>query len=520
MTDRLDDPQVYLPDVWANHARYRADKTAIVCGDTRLSWKTFNGNMNRVANALKNAGFGRGDKIAVVMGNAPVTLEVMFGIVKAGACVVPLSGMLTSEQLVHLIDDCDATAVFTDDHLGHLVRPGRDKLRKVRPNGFYAVNFEAVGWQSFAERMAEASEEEPGVTYRMDDPFNIIYSSGTTGLPKGIVQTHRARQHWSYSNALEMRFHEEARALTTTALYSNGTWFMVLPPLFVGATVHILPSFDPGAFLETVERERITHSFMVPAQYIATLQHPRLNEANLSSLEMLLSAGSPLRQDTKEEARRRLTPQLYELYGFSEGFATILKPAYADTKPGSVGTPVLGFEMHIIDDDGTILPRGEIGEIVGTGGGLMKEYYNRPDATAEIIWRDDRGRTFVRSGDIGRMDDDGFLYILDRKKDMIISGGFNVFPADIEEVVGQHPAVADVTVIGVPHEKWGEVPLALVIRAKDTSASPDEIRDWANARLAKTQRLAGVEFRDEFPRNALGKVLKKDLRQPYWTDQK
>lgn len=518
-SERLDHPQLFLPDLWANHARYQPGKVAIVCGEDCVTWDQFNRAMNRVANGLLARGFGRGHNIAVVMGNGPPILEVMFGIVKAGACVVPLSGMLTADQIAHLIQDSNSSAVFTDAACRHLVDPARSEMNAVRTNAFIAMDFSGDHWQPFADWARHASEDEPGVNYHMEDPFNIIYSSGTTGLPKGIVQTHRARQHWSYSNALEMRFHSDARALTTTALYSNGTWFMVLPPLFVGGTIHILKSFDPGELLKIIARERITHSFMVPAQYIALLDHPDLDITDLSSVEMMLSAGSPMRQDTKAATRQRITPNLYELYGFTEGFATILKPRDADARVGSVGKPVLGFEMHILDDEGTVLPRGEVGEIAGTGAGLMREYHNQPEKTAEIIWRDNRGRSFVRSGDIGRLDEDGFLYILDRKKDMIISGGFNVFPADIEEVVGQHPAVSDVTVIGIPHDKWGETPLALVIPARDADASAGDIRDWANQRLAKTQRLAGVEFRDDFPRNALGKVLKRELRAPYWADE-
>ena len=195
----------------------------------------------------------------------------------------------------------------------------------------------------------------------------------------------------------------------------------------------------------------------------------------------------------------------------------MIKPERAD-KLGSVGTPVLGFDVRIIDDNGAALPWGEVGEIVGHGPGLMTRYHNRPDLTADSIWRDERGRSFFRTGDIGRFDEDGFLTILDRKKDMIISGGFNVFPADIEEVVSQHPAVMDVTVIGIPHDKWGETPLALVIPHDGATASPGEIRDWANTKLSKTQAVADVEFRDDFPRNALGKVLKRFLREPYWEE--
>ena len=181
-----------------------------------------------------------------------------------------------------------------------------------------------------------------------------------------------------------------------------------------------------------------------------------------------------------------------------------------------MGTPVLGFEMRILDDAGNECEAGVAGEIAGYGAGLMKEYYKRAEQTAELIWRDELGRSFLRSGDIGSVDEDGFLHLLDRKKDMIISGGLNVFPSDVEEIVGKHPAVSDVTVIGVPHDKWGETCLALIIPVANSDTSEQQIIDWANEHLARHQRLNAVEFRDEFPRNALGKVLKRLLREPYW----
>ncbi len=514
MTDTLDDPQVYLPDLWATHAEFHPDKPALVCAGKTRRWADFDAGMNRVANALLAEGSGKGDRVAVLMGNGVEIVEVIFGVVKAGACVVPLSGLLTGDQLAALIDDCDARWLIVSEVFRDRIEPHRASLGKIGDGGFLAADFEAPGWRPLSALLADAAPDRPNVRYDMTDPFNIIYSSGTTGLPKGIVQTHRARQHWAFSNAVEMGFSSDSRALTTTALYSNGTWLMMLPVLFAGGTLYAMDAFDAGAFLQMVEREAITHTFMVPAQYLMVLDHPDLDRTDLSSLKTMLSAGSPLRRDTKAEIIARMGPGLYELYGFSEGFATILKPHQHAEKFASVGTPVLGFELKILDADGNEAPRGEAGEIAGYGAGLMREYYRRPEATAELIWRDERGRTFVRSGDIGRLDEDGFLYILDRKKDMIISGGFNVFPTDVEAIVGGHRHVQDVTVIGVPHDKWGEAALALVI-ARD-GADADQIRDWANDRLAKHQRLVGVEFREDFPRNALGKVLKRILREPYW----
>ncbi|KGE04961.1 class I adenylate-forming enzyme family protein [Pseudohaliea rubra] len=511
----LDDTQVFLPELWASHARFRGASTALVCGDERLSWGELNRRCNQVANALLAAGAGKPSKVAVLMNNAVDTAVVLLGVMKSGACVVPISTMLTATQVATLLADSGASVLFASDATRALADEALADLADGDHRLLLCAGVSPDPWQPLAGWLAGADEGEPPVRYDLGDDFNIIYSSGTTGTPKGIVQTHRARQHWSYSNALELRMDHESVALATTSLYSNGTWFMLLPPLFVGATVVVMESFSPESFLELVAREGVTHTFMVPTQYIGVLESPALPEADLSSLRYMLSAGSPLRQDTKEAVLERLGPGLFELYGFSEGFATICRPEQQH-KRGSVGTPVIGFDLRIIDDEGRELPAGEPGEIVGYGGGLMKHYHNREAETEASIWRDERGRTFLRSGDIGKVDRDGFLYILDRKKDMIISGGFNVFPKDIEEVVGAHPDVSDVTVIGIPDPKWGETPLALVIPRAGAAVDPDALLVWANEQLAKAQRLKAVELREDFPRNALGKVIKRELRTPYW----
>jgi len=472
--------------------------------------------MNRVANQLLAKGIEKGDKVAILMNNSVDMFRILFGIVKAGACVVPISTLLTDRQVTTLLSDSGSKILFAGADVSDLAQSAVTNVDCLRPDGRISCGFDADSWQNFTLWCDGSAESEPLVRYDLGDEFNIIYSSGTTGEPKGIVQTHRARQHWSYSNALELRFTPSSISLATTSLYSNGTWFMLLPPLFMGATIIIMEKFSPKEWLAIVQREQVTHSFMVPTQFVATLESPALAEYDLSSLGQVLSAGSPLRPDTRADVLKHITPGLFELYGFSEGFATICRPEQMG-RSGSVGTPVVGFDLRIIDENDIEVVTGEPGEIVGYGGGLMREYHNKPELTAAAIWRDERNRTFLRSGDIGKVDEDGFLYILDRKKDMILSGGFNIFPKDIETVVGEHPDVSEVTVIGIPHKKWGEVPMALIIATQGTKMDLEAICEWSNSRLAKTQRIQAIELRDEFPRNALGKVIKRELREPYWS---
>lgn len=511
----IDSAEITIPDVFSSHGRMRRNKEAVICGPVRRTWGDFNDNMNRVANALLSVGIGCGDRVAVMMGNSVEMLEVMFGVVKAGACVVPLSGFLTGAQLAGLINDSGARWAFATEDFIEKLTPFVSELEHLPSDCRCVVHGQATGWKPYRDFIAQGTPATPVVTYSSDDDFNIIYSSGTTGLPKGIVQSHRARVHWAVSNSIEMRFSDRARALTTTSLYSNGTWLMMLPVLFSGGTCVVMPSFDAKRFLQTLAEEKITHSFMVPAQYIAVLQEDE-RAYDLSHLEVLLCAGSPLRRETKRQVIDRYGDKLIELYGFSEGFATMLKPEAPPEKFDTVGTPVLGFEVRILSEDGRSLGPGEVGEIAGYGPGMMSRYHGKPEATAELIWKDERGRTFIRSGDIGRQDEEGYLILVDRKKDMIISGGFNVFPADLEEVLGTHPDVMDATVIGVPHDRWGETPLGLVILRPGADFDGPAVLEWCNARLAKHQRLCGVEAREEFPRNALGKVLKRILREPYW----
>ncbi|GGC65056.1 class I adenylate-forming enzyme family protein [Chelatococcus reniformis] len=507
----LDIPQNTLPDIWSYHACLAPAKRAIASGDEVLTWGEFGAQMNRMVHALTGLGLRKGDRVAFVMSNTVEHLVLLCGAMKAGACVVPLSTLLAPEQIAGLINDSGALWLFTDPGFAGVIRTIRERLVTVRPGGVFSSGDEE-GCGSTEALLAQASSAEPGVALHLDDLMNISYSSGTTGLPKGVAYSHRARQIMGLTYAIPMKFGPTARTLLTTPIYSNGTWITLWPALLSGGEIEIMPSFAVGPCLELIEARRITHTFMVPTQYIRILEDPAFRRADLGSLRMCLTAGSAMGTDVKRRIQDQLGPCLHELYGYSEGGATIITPEEMAERPASVGRPNPGFDIRILDQHDRDAPRGEAGEIAFYGGWAMRGYHGNREQTEAAIWRDQRGRTFIRSGDVGRLDADGYLYVVDRKKDMIISGGFNIYPSDIEAVLSAHPDVIEATVVGVPHPTWGETPVGFVILRGDAAPESEALKAWANERLAKTQRLAKVVPLDEFPRNALGKVVKRELR--------
>lgn len=497
----------------SHHAYHSPNKLALVFGEERLSWSEMNRRINQVANRFLADGLRRGEKVCLAMPTCVDHFVLMFGAMKAGAVAVPLSALLSPQQIADLARDAGATYFFTHEEYRHLTDPIIATLEGV--TAARAFSSQANGpWRSYADWLTGSSGAEPGVRLHLDDEIAISYSSGTTGVPKGVVYSHRARVHLAIGYAISMHIDGRAIGVSTTPLYSNGTSIIMLPVLLSGGSLVFMKDFRPEAFCDLVERERATHTFMVPTQFHKLVHDPAVHERDLSSMKVFLTAGSPMRPDLKRKVWECLGPRLSELYGLSEGGATVIGCEDLLERPTSVGRPLPGFEARILDGDRE-LPRGEVGEIAFYGGWAMLRYQNRPEQTSEVIWKDPLGRTFIRTGDIGRMDEDGFLHVSDRKKDMIISGGFNVFPADIEAALSEHPDVSDVSVVGVPHEVWGETPVAFVIARSAERFDPDAVRGWANARLAKTQRLHAVVAIADFPRNALGKVQKPQLRELY-----
>jgi acyl-CoA synthetase (AMP-forming)/AMP-acid ligase II len=513
---RFDNPDVIITDVMDSHGKWRVNKPAVVCGAERITWGAFNRRINQVANGLIARGLRKGDKVSLLSTNRLEVLEILFGTVKAGGVIVPLSAMVPGDSLARMVIDSDSRFLFIGPGQQDNIGPYRSEFSDIAADGFFALGEPVEGWNSYQSLVEESSDEKPGISLIYEDPFNIMYTSGTTGVPKGILHTHHNRTQFASMLAIDFRIDSSAVNIVPTSLYANGTWLTMLPTVFAGGTLVVMPAFDPQAFLELVQKEKCTHTFMVPTQFTVLLEQPDFDSYDLSSMRIWNSAGSPLRTQTKTEVIKRFSGELVELWGLTEGVATTLKPEDMENKMESVGLPLMGWDVRIIDEQGQELARGATGEIVAFSSWLMPGYYKLPDKTAEAIWLDAAGKTYLKTGDMGKLDEDGFLYILDRKKDMIISGGINIFASDIEDVLTRHAAVQDAIVIGIPHPKWGETPIAMVIARKGVPISREELIAWVNPKLAKYQRISRVEFRDDFPRNAMGKVLKRELRAPFF----
>ena len=502
-----------IGSLFARHARYRPNHLAFVFEEQRLPWGELNQSINRLANALLTLGVEKGDKVATILPNCTELYETYWAVAKIGAVVVPFSTMLLEQAMKSLLQDSDSVLLITNSSFVDQINAIKAELTAISEDRYLLTDSaDTPGYQDYHALKTTASDQEPeGIAIHADDPFNIMYSSDTTGLPKGIVHTHRIRAAYATTFAATCRMTPETINLHAGAIVFNGAFVDLMPTVFVGATYILLSQFEPISYIETIEREKVTHIMMVPAQVIAMLNAPNFSYDALKSLEMILSLGAPLHREHKEELNKKLPGRFYELYGLTEGFVTVLDKNDYAAKPDSVGVPPPFFEMKIMDISGNEVPVGEVGEICGRGPILMPGYYKRPDLTTEAV-KDG----WLYSGDLGYVDEDGFLYLVDRKKDLIISGGVNVYPRDIEEVVVQHPAVQEAAVLGILHEKWGETPLAVVTLLEKGRATPEELKNWINKHVAaKFQRVHDVVIKDEFPRNVAGKILKRVMREEY-----
>ncbi|TNB48444.1 acyl--CoA ligase [Martelella lutilitoris] len=489
------------------HGLEHPDAPALTCNGETMSRAELRSAVLAAAGAIAQHCDGAVGRIAV-LGTAGLGLTAAYlGIIAAGGCAVPLPASAHREALAGMLKDCDPALIFVQDGYGDLL-PADLAARIVQleapPAGGVPQNFLA-GTEPFSAPVVPLPEA----------PFNIIYSSGTTGRAKGIVHAHAMR----YRQAARTLFGlgPESTMLLATPLYSNTTLMPLLSALFHASHVVLMPKFDAEAYLALAEQYRATHTMLVPVQYQRILAAEGFGRRDLSSFKVKQCTGAPLPAAAKRAIIEQWPGDFFEVYGLTEGGCTcILDAARHPEKAHTVGKPAAGNIIRIIDDDGKDVAPGERGEVVGRSAMMMSGYFRNEEANRAFYWRDTEGRLFHRTGDIGMFDEDGFLVLLDRKKDMIISGGFNIYASDLEEKLLAHPDVIEAAVIAVPSEKWGETPFGFVAVKPDARIEPEALRDWVNARLGRMQKISAVEFRETLPRNSGGKVLKQELRQPFW----
>ena len=496
-----------ITDLIRDHAIKDPQRRALIEGERELDYGGLDLLLDRIASALQRDGLKPGDAISICAEMSIEYAAVFLGALRAGVVVAPLAPSATAASLARMVSDAQTRMVFTDTANASNLHDGAlNTLVTVTLDG-------ASAGQTLNDWLAPPGQKPAPVQLQPESPFNIIYSSGTTGQPKGIVQSHGMR--WAHvRRGAAYGYGPQTVTLLSTPLYSNTTLVVFFPTLGFGGSVLLLPKFKALDYLQLAQTQGVTHTMLVPVQYQRLLAHAEFDRYDLSSFQVKFSTSAPFAASLKADAIKRWPGALVEFYGMTEGGGTCILEAHLHPdKLHTVGQPASGHDIRLIDDNGVEVPTGEAGEVVGHSPGMMLGYHGQTEKTREAEWFDASGKRFIRTGDIGRFDAEGFLTLIDRKKEMIISGGFNIYPSDLEAVLRQHPDVAEAAVVGVPSVQWGETPVAYVVRKPGAAIDSVQLLQWTNQRLGKTQRLASLQFLQELPRSAIGKVLRRELRE-------
>lgn len=501
------------PHYLDGHALARPNKVALICGERSLTYAEFNSRARRVANALNSLGVLAGDRVAVMTFNSIETLELAGGLSKLSAIGVSLNYRLLEHEVIYILNDCQAKVVIAGPGLVQVV----DRARADVSNNviFVAIGDEVpAGWQAYEELLAQATEEVPLVETGLGS--SMSYTSGTTGKPKGAYRPTGVPVSEVVGLLQAFEFTPADVHLLAGPYYHSAPSFFASLQLLLGATLVIQPKYDPVEALQLIERHKVSTTFMAPTlvQRLCDVPEAEFSRYDVSSLRSIVVAGAPCPFVLKERTRERFGEVLWEFYGATEtGVVTIMRPEDQLRKPGSCGKAAAGQLIQLLDDAGNEVPPGVPGEM-WVQNTLLAEYYNKPEATAKS-----KQHGYFTVGDVAYQDEDGFYFICDRKIDMIISGGANIYPAEIEAVLTAHPAVADVAVIGVPDDHWGEAVKAIVALRNGESATAEELIAFCGKNLADYKKPRSVDFVAELPRNPAGKLLKAGLREPYWKDK-
>ncbi|MEP5937894.1 MAG: class I adenylate-forming enzyme family protein [Erythrobacter sp.] len=489
--------------VLSHWAALQPNKLALRDDASEITWAQMDDRINRLAAKLTETGLERGQSVAI-LGKSGIEYALVFlAAVRAGGVAAPLTTSASAMQLDGMVADSGARHLFIDAAKSSELGEG------------FAVDLERIALEQVEDWMAPEGSSAPAFEPGPEDAFNIIYSSGTTGVPKGIVHSHQMRwRQFPPTAASYLKSGLEVRSLASTPLYSNTTMVAFLSCLLAGGTLTILGKFDCARWLDLAQSHRITTTMLVPVQYQRLMDHPGFDDYDLSSLALKYCTSAPFSAELKREVLSRMPGGLVEIYSMTEGGVVCLLAAHEfPDKLHTVGRPAPGSELKVLDDEDNPVATGQPGNLIGLSRTMMAGYKNQPVKTREAYWIDpETNIAWQRMGDIGRVDEDGFVELVGRAKDMIISGGFNIYPVDLEDELLKEDGVAEAAVIGMPSKNWGETPVGFVVLKGADVHSTDTIMAAVNGRLGKTQRLAALYPIEEMPRSHIGKLLKTQLR--------
>ena len=499
-----------LADVVRGHGRQCPEAPALIVGDRTVTYGELDARSNSVAQAFASAGVRTGDRVAFIDRNGAEFFEVMFGLAKLGAVGVPLNWRLAPAEMAHILTDCGATVVVVGaDFFGHVETIETPLSARIVAIGTHPR------WPDYDEWVRQHPATDPGVVTGPDDLVMLMYTSGTTGLPKGamlsnanyVCKTSGVEGPWQLGPG--------AVSMAVMPLFHMAGSGWAFAGLWHGALTVVLRDVDPVAILDAIDTHRVTNMLVVPAVVRMLLDTPHLATADVSSLRIVVFGASPISDDVLRRGVDRFGPVFAQVYGMTETAGSITQLAASDLTAEtmrSCGTPYPWVQLRIVDSDGLDVPPGSVGEVWTSSAQNMLGYWQNPAATAATLTADG----WLRTGDAGYLDDAGRLYLHDRIKDMIVTGGENVFPAEVENVLMTHPDVADVAVIGVPDERWGEAVKAVVVPTAGTRPTGQALIDFARGHLGGFKVPKSVDFVDVLPRNPSGKILKRAVREPYW----
>ncbi|UII54191.1 o-succinylbenzoate--CoA ligase [Cytobacillus spongiae] len=493
---------------WISKNAHRfGDKTALVYRDVRLTYSQLNDRVNRLSHALLHLGVRKGDRVNGLLLNTNELLESLFACAKIGALFVPMNTRLSAEEIEYIVTDASASVFIYDYRLAPVVSQLKDRLPAI--NAWIEAGATSSENLVYEQLLSLSSMEEASIDVKEDDLHMLMYTSGTTGKPKGAMLSH-GNTLWNAVNCINfIPFHAEDTTLTVAPLFHiGGMNVFTTPTFYLGGTVVVADKFDPKEVLELIEKEKISTLFLVPAMWLALMQYPDFHQYDLTSLKVCISGGAPCPLTVIEFFQQRNVP-FFEGFGLTETapFVCLLDKGETIRKKGSVGKPPIHTEVKVVAPNDQEVPTGEVGELVVKGPNIFAGYWNKPVQTKEAI-----KAGWFYTGDLARMDEEGFIYIVDRKKDMIISGGENIYPIEVEQVLFRMPGVKEVAVVGVPDEKWGETVKAYMVIEENKRLTLEEVQKFCDGKLARFKMPRIIETIEALPRNATGKVLKTALR--------